>query len=67
MEEVDIMGVKMAKQEEPSQDKEKGDSSKKPTKTQHKIGTFDFSMGESSKPYDLVHDVCEQGPKINLP
>ena len=24
-------------------------------------------MGESSRPYDLVSDVCDQGPKITWP
>ena len=32
MEEVDAMGVKRARQEEPSQGKEKGESSRKPTR-----------------------------------
>ena len=67
MEEVDTMGVKRARQEEPSQGKEKGESSTKPTRPRRKIGISDFAMGESSRPYNLVNDVCDQGPKITWP
>ena len=67
IEEVDTMGVKRARQEEPSQGKEKGESSRKPTRPRRKIGISNFAMGESSRPYNLVNDVCDQGPKITWP
>ena len=64
---MDTMGVKRARQDKPSQGKEKGESNRKPARPRQKIGISDFAMGESSRPYDLVHDVCKQGPKITWP
>ena len=67
VEDVDTMGVKRSKQEEPSQGKDKGESSRKLARPRQKIGISHFAMGESSRPYDLVHDVCKQRPKITWP
>ena len=71
IEEVDAMGVKRARHSETLEKDEKmrtqGESSKKPSKPRRKIDIVDFALGESAKPYDLVHDVSVQGPKITWP
>ena len=65
VEEVDAMGGKRAMYEESSQEKEKGESSRKPTKPWCKIRTSNFAMTGSSNPHNLVHNVFKQGSKIN--
>ena len=67
VEKVDAMGVKKAKHDKSSQEK-KGESNRQSTRpTGKKIGISKFAMGESSNPYDLLHDVCKKGIKINWP
>ncbi|MCO5580281.1 hypothetical protein L7F22_034147 [Adiantum nelumboides] len=75
-EEVDAMPIKRARQEEIADSeadtrrktKESAESSKKKkTKPRQKLTIKDFSLGESSQPYDLVDDVSMQGPKISWP
>ena len=61
------MGVKRAIYEEFFQGKEKRKFTRKPNRPRCKIGIFDFAMGELSNPYELVHDVCKQEPKIAWP
>ena len=63
------MGVKRARHGESLEKemKSKGKSSKRPSKPRRKIDIVDFSLGENSKPYDLVQDVSVQGPKITWP
>ncbi|MCO5608973.1 hypothetical protein L7F22_063192 [Adiantum nelumboides] len=75
-EEVDATPIKRARQEEAvdseadirRKTKESAKSSKKKkTKPRQKLTIKDFSLGESSQPYDLVDDVSMQGPKISWP
>ncbi|MCO5585721.1 hypothetical protein L7F22_039657 [Adiantum nelumboides] len=75
-EKVDAMPIKRARQEETADSevdtrrktKESAKSSKKKkTKPRQKLTIKDFSLGESSQPYDLVDDVSMQGPKISWP
>ena len=50
--------------------KEEGTSKKKRKKrasTQRKITIKDFSLGSKEEPYDLVQDICIQGPKLTWP
>ena len=47
---------------------EEGTSKKKRKKrasTQRKITIKDFPLGSKEEPYDLVEDVCSQGPKLS--
>ena len=49
---------------------EEGTSKKKRKKrasTQRKITIKDFLLGSKEEPYDLVEDVCSQGPKLTWP
>ena len=50
--------------------KEEGTSKKKRKKrasTQRKITIKDFPLGSKEEPYDMVEDVCNQGPKLTWP
>ena len=71
LEEVEAMGVKRARHGEASQKDEsmktRGESSKRPPKPRRRVDIVDFTLGEGTKPYDLVQDVCVQGPKITWP
>ena len=40
---------------------------KKRASTQRKITIKDFFLGSKEEPYDLVEDVCSQGPKLTWP
>ena len=40
---------------------------KKRSSTRRKITIKDFSLGEKEGPYNLVEDVCSQGPKMTWP
>ena len=49
---------------------EEGTSKKKRKKrasTQRKITIKDYLLGSKEEPYDLVEDVCSQGPKLTWP
>ncbi|MCO5603261.1 hypothetical protein L7F22_057410 [Adiantum nelumboides] len=71
-EDLEAMTMKRARDlEEGSQPEERrprGRPKKQPpSKPQCKIGITDFTLGESSRAYDLVDDVSMQGPKITWP
>ena len=40
---------------------------KKRASTQRKITIKDFPLGSKEEPYDLVEDICSQGPKLTWP
>ncbi|MCO5605159.1 hypothetical protein L7F22_059339 [Adiantum nelumboides] len=76
VEDVDAMPIKRARQEEivmsetgvRRNSKETGESSsKKNSKPRRKLAIKDFTLGESSQPYNLVDDVSVQDPKITWP
>ena len=49
---------------------EEGTSKKKRKKrasTQRKITIKDFFLGSKEEPYDLIEDICSQGPKLTWP
>ena len=49
---------------------EEGTSKKKRkmrASTQRKITIKDFFLGSKEEPYDLVEDICNQGPKLTWP
>ena len=40
---------------------------KKRSSTRRKITIKDFPLGEREEPYNLIEDVCNQGPKLTWP
>ena len=54
----------MMEEEDTSKDAKKG---KKRSSTRRKITIKDFLLGEREEPYNMIEDVCSQGPKLNWP
>ena len=40
---------------------------KKRSSTRRKITIKDFPLGEREEPYNMIEDVCNQGPKLTWP
>ena len=54
----------MMEEEDTSKDAKKR---KKISTTRRKITIKDFPLGEREEPYNMVEDVCNQGPKLTWP